>query len=324
MTASSLQVSVVIPHFNRVSALEETLVALGTQEAPSPAFEVIIVDDGSSDWSPEVLTGLALPYELAIVRQANKGPGAARNAGVRRARADRFVFLDADMIPGPELVSEYLTGHVADPEAILIGRQRPWPGAYRSLFDRVTGFETYRDLGQRPFAPSFFHVSSGNLSIARPQFEVLGGFDEELRVTEDTDFGYRAQQMGIPIVYWPGATGYHNHPKNFSQRCHQVQESAMWTARLFHKHPPMSGLLPTYCDIERVSWRSDSAQLVARKMGRRFLVTRPVRGALEFGIRWAEHRAPNLGLLRSLYWKVLSGYRVQGYRDGLRKWGASM
>src|SRR5689334_7590279 len=78
-------VSIVVPTYNRRAGLERLLLALAAQTLPAERFEVVVVDDGSDDGTAQLLATRATPYRLRAVNQANAGPAAARNVGVRRA-----------------------------------------------------------------------------------------------------------------------------------------------------------------------------------------------------------------------------------------------
>lgn len=160
-----------------------------------------------------------------------------------------------------------------------------------------------------------------NLAMRRREFESLGGFDTVLWMTEDTDLGYRASRMSIPLAYCPRAVGFHNHPRTLQQRCAQVRDSAMWTVRLFHKHPDMRGLLPVYREIEPVSWRDDGLRMIARKLGRRTIALPVFRAFMESTLRAGEAHLRNAHVLGFLYWKVLSAHRTIGFLEGLQRWG---
>jgi glycosyltransferase involved in cell wall biosynthesis len=315
------QVSVIIPNFNRADALKLTLSALAEQELKPDAYEVIIIDDGSTDESLEIVETAQVPFTLRLLRQANRGAGAARNRGVQQAQADFLVFLDSDMIASPDLLRQYLAAGAAHPEALLIGRQNPWTAAYQTFFDEVMRYEWFRDLGPDPFQPSFYHVLSSNMALRRAQFESVGGFDEGVGTgahpaTDDTDFGYRAYKIGLGLVYWPEALAYHNHPRTLDQRCAQEHSIAMWTARMFTRYPEMRALIPAFEEIQPVSWQQDPPALIGRKLARQLLALKPALGTLVLLAQSAELWWPNPSLLRFLYWKIISGYRVTGFRKG--------
>ncbi len=313
--------SVIIPSYNRGEALERTLQALDKQTLPSEEFEVIVVDDGSTDRSVEIVSSLALPYRMQLLKQNNLGPATARNLGARCAQGEILIFLDSDMIAEPGLVQEHVLAHERRPGSIVMGRVRVWTEANRSLFDQIARVEETRDLGPDPISLAFYHVVSCNLSLQRDRYAALGGFDETYReaAAEDTELGYRADNMGMPLVYWPAASAYHNHPRSLPQRCAQVRSMAFWTARLLQKHSAIAPLLPIYQDILPIVLGQDSLALVARKLGRRALALTPTRKTMALLIHVLENRWPNPVLLRSLNYKLMSGYRVEGFREGQRR-----
>src|SRR6266498_3763264 len=94
-------ISVVIPTYDRCEALARTLGALARQTLPAKDFEVVVVVDGSRDDTRAVLEMLETPFALRWLWQENLGRSAARNAGIRAARADVVVFVDDDVEPAP-------------------------------------------------------------------------------------------------------------------------------------------------------------------------------------------------------------------------------
>jgi glycosyltransferase involved in cell wall biosynthesis len=311
-----LKASVIVPSYNRVDALRSTLSGLARQTAAAGSFEVIVADDGSIDDLAGSLVILEAAAPVRLLRQDNRGAGVARNLGARHAQGELLIFLDADMVPSPGLVEMYLAAFASQPAAIHIGRILAWPAAFQTLFDRVTRVEMNHDLGPAPRQLAFYHLASGNFAIGAGTFQLLGGFDEALRMTEDTDLGYRAEYGGVALRYCPEAIGYHNHPKTLEERCHYVEHSAYWSARLLHKHPEMAPLLPIYEDILPLSLRRDRLDLMARKLGRRALAIQAVYGGLRSAIAALERGGQSSALLRSCYWKALSAKRVIGFRRG--------
>jgi glycosyltransferase involved in cell wall biosynthesis len=317
-----MQASVIIPSYNRADALELTLSALAEQTLPPSGFEAIVVDDGSTDRSIKIASEARFAYSLRAVQQANRGAGAARNRGAQEARTDLFVFLDVDVIPSPQLVEEYLVADERHRGALIVGRQQPWPKANYGVLDRMTQHEWFRDLGPEPLPLEFYHVLSSNMSISAASFRKLGGFDEGVGTgahpaTDDTDFGYRAQKLGLDLIHWPHALAYHNHPRSLEQRCAQTRTIAFWTARMYQRYPEMWGSIPVFRDIEPVSWRSDPWLLVAKKSSKRLLGASPVPGLLKCMVGYLVRQGASPRLVKFLYWRVLSAYRVAGFRTGL-------
>src|SRR4051794_19573445 len=104
-------VSVVIPTHNRIERLKRVLVALECQNYALGDFEVIVVSDGSSDGTDEYLRTLTTPLQLHAVAQPNQGVAVARNNGMRKATGDIILFVDDDVVPAPQLITEHVGIH---------------------------------------------------------------------------------------------------------------------------------------------------------------------------------------------------------------------
>lgn len=323
MNAEKPKATVVVPNYNRADTIATMLQALAKQTAPPESFEAIVVDDGSTDSSAEIIRQMHLPYSLKLVVQPNAGAGAARNRGVEEAGASYLIFLDSDMIAAPNLVEQYLRTSEARPDALVIGRQNPFPAAFASLFDQITHYEWFRDFGPDDFVPTFYHVVSSNMAISRDNYARAGGFDPLVGVgahpaTDDTELGYRAQKAGLPLAYCPGALAFHDHPRTFAQRCKQEHVGAWWMAKFMIRHPDTWDLVPTFRDVQPISWRKDRMALGAMKMRRRLAGTPTSVTVMQLLLPVAERyasRAPRL--LSSLYWGILGAHRYQGFRNGL-------
>jgi glycosyltransferase involved in cell wall biosynthesis len=179
------QASVVIATHNRRDRILRTLDALAGQVG-APPFEVIVVDDGSTDWTHAALTArTGDPYPLRAIRQEpNRGPAAARNAGWRAATAGVVCFTDDDCTPDPGWLAALTAA--SDHADISQGRTMPDPGqaGNRGPFSRTMTV---------PFEEGFYETC--NIAYHRGLLERLGGFDESFRYPygEDTDLAWRGR-----------------------------------------------------------------------------------------------------------------------------------
>src|SRR5579863_513673 len=105
--------SVVIPTYNRCEILREAISAYLVQTALNDIAEILVVDDGSTDSTGEVVASFSKTSTVPIryLRQENKGPAAARNVGIREVSSELLLFSDDDMIATPNLVAEHLEWH---------------------------------------------------------------------------------------------------------------------------------------------------------------------------------------------------------------------
>jgi glycosyltransferase involved in cell wall biosynthesis len=201
---SAPRITIVVPAHNAAQTIGDTLDGLAAQR-DAPSFEVIVVDDGSTDSTHEIALRSAVVER--IVRLQGAGPAAARNAGAAAAAAGRIAFLDADCRPTPGWLR---AGNAALEHAeLVLGETLPRPDQPIGPFDRslwVTG----------P-SPLF---ESANLFVRRELFERLGGFESWLRprngkeLGEDVWFGWRARRSGAVIAWCPeGCVHHHVFPR---------------------------------------------------------------------------------------------------------------
>jgi glycosyltransferase involved in cell wall biosynthesis len=182
--------SVIVPVKDGLPHLHEQLRALLTQEC-CHQWEVIVSDNGSRDQTAAVVKGYTEEYPRLrlVIASSVRGPGAARNFGVRYARGSILAFCDADDIVHPgwieswarALTSAELSGGMID-NWTLNGQGAPSP-AFRPPPVR----------NQFGFLDS---ATSGNMAVRREAFEHVGGFDENIFVGEDIDLCWRLQLAG--------------------------------------------------------------------------------------------------------------------------------
>lgn len=220
-------VSVIIPARDAGATLGSTLEGLARQQPVTP-FEVIVVDDGSSDATPAVAERSAVVSR--IVRDGRGGPAAARNAGAAAAGGDVLAFLDADCTP----TAGWLAAGAAalDDHDLVLGQTRPTPDQPLGPFDRTLWVTDASPLHE-----------SANLFVARPLFDSLHGFESWLgprggkELGEDVWFGWRARRTGARVGYCQAALAYHAvFPRSAAQFA-----AERWRLRFF---PAMARRIP--------------------------------------------------------------------------------
>jgi glycosyltransferase involved in cell wall biosynthesis len=242
--------SVVIPTYNRLPMLQRVLDALDVQEA-APEFEVIVIDDGSGDDTPQVMSERrSKNYALTFRSQPNSGPGRARNHGVSLATGRYIVFIGDDTVPEPQFLAEHARIHrdANDDRLTACLGYTGWPPGERvtAFMDYINdyglqfGYKLIRDGEIVPF--NFFYTS--NISIDRL---VLGDapFDTTFPAAawEDTELAYRLDSFGLKIRYNANAVTRHHHAMtvdSFARRQYTVGRSG---AIFYRKHPELAGFL---------------------------------------------------------------------------------
>jgi GT2 family glycosyltransferase len=308
--------SVVIPFFDRYDALLETLNGLKYQSVKPDCFEVIVVDDGSADNRLRYRENIQHLFHMRVISQGNNGPGSARNRGAHFAKNELLVFFDVDMIPHPDTIEEYLGAYEKSPRAVLIGRQLPWPAAFRDKFATVYNYVSVGDLGSNERQLEFYHLASGNFAVSKSVLESTGCFDESFRMTEDTELGYRFKMAGTDLIYLPRAIGYHNHSKSFADLCLNTRLSAEWTGILMQQHSAIRGTIPVYIPLEPMI-SQERLFLRARKLAKCMLSIRISRLLLITAVRILANLSILPRIQRKLYNLILDGYRFTGLRNGL-------
>jgi len=199
------ELSVVVATRNRPDRLVALLAALRAQTLAPERFEVVVVDDGSTDSTPELLEREAAssPFRLRTVRrESGDGPAAARNAGLRVGGGELIAFTDDDCEPAPEWLAEGLRAAKETPGAVIQGRTEPNPAELTRLGPYT------RTLRVTELGP---HFETANMFYPRVLLERLDGFDERFRRPggEDTDLAWRAIEAGAPIEFAPAALVHH-------------------------------------------------------------------------------------------------------------------
>jgi glycosyltransferase involved in cell wall biosynthesis len=204
--------SVVIPTYNRLPILEKCLRALEQQqlEAPISAYEVVVVDDGSTDDTVNWLlrNGSEFPH-VRLVQQDHGGPAEGRNRGVDHARGDVIVFIDSDLV----VTESFLISHARRLEQTWQQRGDRLCFTYGAVINTANFDDPTREPHKLSDL-SWAYFATGNVGIDREVLERSGLFDTRFRLYgwEDLELGERLRRMGVVLVRCPEAVGYHWHP----------------------------------------------------------------------------------------------------------------
>jgi GT2 family glycosyltransferase/glycosyltransferase involved in cell wall biosynthesis len=275
--------SVIIPTYNRKDTLRLCLSALALQTLPAEHWEVIVVDDGSTDGTEALCRAGAFPFgQIRYIRQENQGAGAARRAGVAAARGEFLLFFNDDTIAAQTLLAQHLAIHRRNPRErwAILGSFAPSTECDRHAVSmwvqRSTFFFPFNVLRPGQFCDRTYFVTC-NLSIKRSAVLQAGSFDPAFRVGEDTDLGVRLAAKGYRVKYHPLAAACHEHASfTTADLLKRAAAYGPVDATLYQRHPELLGrgdspfgkLLPEdYARMERyVSERRLAVQAAIRAL----------------------------------------------------------
>jgi glycosyltransferase involved in cell wall biosynthesis len=293
----SLRFSVVVPTYNRPEHLRGCLGALAGLDYPRERFEVIVVDDGSTTDLTPVVDEVAGRIQARLLRQANGGPGPARNNGAAAARAPYVAFTDDDCRPRPDWLSVLEACFEQHPDALIGGPtenllpEDPYARTWQAIIEMAYAYFN------EPNGPSRL-IASNNMALPRATFLALGGFDLRYRWpgAEDRELCARWIHEGGEIIFVPGARLGHGHAMTIKSFC-RLYFCYGRGAYLYHRRRG-----------------ADNAGTISRDIGFHFNLVRLVRHSL--GQLPPEHRLAVVPLLGIWQLANLVGFCYQAAVTG--------
>lgn len=205
--ASMPTVTVIIPTFNDVGRLATCLWLLSQQDYPADLFEVIVVDNASTE---DLRPALPDDPRFRLLHESKRGSYAARNTAVAHARGEILAFTDSDCLPRLDWLSQGVKALTATPAPDVIGGPIPMVfqdgKAARSapeIYDAMEGFPQERFIQVYPFA------ATANLMVRRDTFNTVGPFNSDLASGGDREWGVRLAATGRTFAYAPAAVVDH-------------------------------------------------------------------------------------------------------------------
>ncbi len=321
-----LDLTIVIPTYNRRALLRDAVESLRRQTYPLDRYEILIVSDGSSDGTDDDYAGPLQSPVTRLVRQEKRGFGlaAARNLGLRHAQGRLVMFFDDDMVSDEKLVEMHVDTHARFDEHVAVrGRVKPAPDLPDTSFCRIVIGDicgVYEANADQAHFLSFETALSWQTSFKKSELERLGGYDETFRLYgwEDIEFAYRAAQQGLRFYYEPRAISLHRDQRNtLPTHGQRLRNASRMAPFMFARHPEIRATIPMYADKGPIDWKHDNPRLIAKKAARRLLATRPLMRFLEGVTPLIERTTTSEIFLRRWYYGLLGSYVLLGYREGL-------
>lgn len=309
----NVDVSVVMPVYNGEATITRAVSGVLRQDYPADRYEVIVVDNASTDRTPDLLA--AFGPRVRVLRETTPGASAARNTGIRASRHPHIAFIDADCIPDASWLGELVHAATGPEAADLVGGRivaheprSPVETFVETVMDQERAICVYRP-------PS---AVTANLMARRDLLCALGLFDESLRRGQDVDLSYRAHfERGARFGYAERAVVRHVNPRTLPALFRKGVQHGLAAAGVLGKHSARVGQTP----IRRcLAWRRYAAIL---REGRR-LVHCAYRGYLRGDARAAADVIPAgcaVVFESGKQWGVLLG-TVRGLRGPRRRVGA--
>ncbi len=238
--------SIVIPTYNRKPILQKCLRALESQHldvgspgSPVNGYEVVLVDDGSTDGTISWLESHQTEFpHLRIFSQDHQGPAAARNLGVEKAKGDTIIFIDSDLV----VTENFLQAHAAT----LVQGQKMLGSDRLFTYGRVINTCNFDNPTSEPYKLTDFsaaYFATGNVAIARHWLLTAGLFDTRFQLYgwEDLELGVRLKALNLKLIKCPDAVGYHWHPPFSLDQLPQLIDKEIQRGRMgvlfYQKHP---------------------------------------------------------------------------------------
>lgn len=225
------EASVIVPAYNAAATIGACLHALLAQTVDRDLYEIIVVDDGSTDETGSV----ARRYPIRVLQQANAGAAAARNAGADVAQGELLLFTDADCAPAPDWVAQITSPLASDPDVdVTRGAYRTQQRALVARFVQLEYEIRYARLARHP---SIDFVDTYSAAYRRRVFEETGGFDPRYRRLEDQEFSFRLAREGYRMVFSPDAIVFHRHARSVAEYWKRKYEIGFWKPLVLRRHP---------------------------------------------------------------------------------------
>jgi lipopolysaccharide/colanic/teichoic acid biosynthesis glycosyltransferase/GT2 family glycosyltransferase len=222
--------SVIVPAYQAADSLGLCLDALNAQTVARDLYEVIVVDDGSTDGTGEI----AQQAGARVIAQRNAGPAAARNAGAAAGRGDLLLFTDADCVPVPGWIAA-LAVPFADER--VAGAKGTYLTSQRALVPRFTQLEYEDRYDRMAGVESIDFVDTYSAAYRRDIFLANAGFDPAFRFDEDQEFSFRLTEKGYRLVFAPAAQVYHRHNATLAAYIRRKFLMAHWKVPVTRRHP---------------------------------------------------------------------------------------
>src|SRR5690554_2723960 len=224
----NLYFSFIVPVYNRPDEISELLQSLSLQDFDKP-FEVVIVEDGSTESSEEIVDRFKDTLPITYLKKENSGPGSSRNYGMQRAKGNYFIILDSDCLVPPHylsLVQNTLKTDFVDCYGGPDAAHPSFSNIQKAINYAMTSMLTTGGIRGNRMARDRFQPRSFNMGISRAAFERTEGFGN-IHPGEDPDLTFRIWEAGFGTRLLTGAYVYHKRRIDWNKFFVQVKKFGM-------------------------------------------------------------------------------------------------
>ncbi|HEY1462896.1 MAG TPA: glycosyltransferase, partial [Terriglobales bacterium] len=244
---SEPQISVILPTHNRAAQLKICLANLAAQSLPAQQWELIIVDDGSTDNTRQVCSEFTSFCHFAYIRQQHAGIGAAQQAAVERAKGQFLLFIQDDTILSSSLLADHLRAQYAlhGERAAIVGNRAYPPEAAENalnLFIAQHSLFFIQSVLPAELQAGRYYLMAAHFSIAKELLLAEGSFDPELKTASDVDLAIRMHKSSCRLIMRTDFRAEHNHlSTSVEDLISKAELYGAAQAQLFRKYPSLIG-----------------------------------------------------------------------------------
>ena len=235
-----IKASIIIPTYNRADTIKKVVESLVNQTFPPDKYELVVVDDGSTDNTEQVIRSIKTSCSLRYFKQNRKGASAARNCGIKKARGEVIIFVDSDVVVNRYFVEEHVKSHQRD--GIIV----------KGLLINTENIDNPASEKMKLSDISCAFFATGNVSIKKKYLLKAGLFDEDFKEYgwEDLELGLRLKKLGLKAITNRRAVGYHYRKKavlaDLPDLCEKERMRGRTAVLFYRKHPTLEVKLMTH------------------------------------------------------------------------------
>lgn len=235
-----LQYSFIIPVFNRPQEVQELLDSMTKMDFSSP-FEIVIVEDGSTETAEHVVQNFSGKLDISYYFKPNSGPGDSRNYGMQKAGGNYFIIFDSDCIIPPhylQTVDAFLSRQFFHCFGGADAAHESFSPLQKAINYVMTSFLTTGGIRGSEKSIQKFEPRSFNMGISKEAFLKTGGFGK-IHPGEDPDLSRRIRENGFETTFIPDAYVYHKRRISWKKFYQQVRKFGLTRPILNHWHPAL-------------------------------------------------------------------------------------